>query len=678
VPPHDLKRDAIRLTELNRPQREAVRYTGGPLLVLAGAGSGKTRVITHKIAHLIAKQGLAPAAIAAVTFTNKAAREMKGRVARLVGRTEARALQVSTFHALGLRMLRRDCHRLGRRAGFTLLDPQDCAALVAELMRGRRGSDSSLVDRTRDALSRLKSACHDSDRVLPAEADDALEQAVALQGAYDSALATYNAFDLDDLIALPVRLLAEHEDVRAHWRSSLRYLLVDEYQDSNMAQYELVRALAGERGALTVVGDDDQSIYGWRGAQPENLARLAQDYPGLRLIKLEQNFRSCGNILSAANGLIAQNPHVFEKALWSRRGPGEPLQLVSCADEEAEAAAVVGRILQQRMENRAKWSNFAVLYRGNHQSRAFERALREHNVPYTVSGGPSFFDLGEVKDVLAYLRLMANPDDDSAFLRIVNTPRREIGMTTVKRLVELAGSRSMALFSALFEPDLAAATGERAAARLTGFGRWLGGLIEQAEAGEPVAAMATLLDDCRYRDWLREGAPEPAAGDRRAGNVDDLLDWMRRLAREDPALGLSELVAAMVLADRMDGDEDGGERVRLMTLHAAKGLEFRHVFLVGMEENLLPHRACQDGDALAEERRLAYVGITRAQETLTFTHARQRKRFGAMVECVPSRFLAELPTELLDRTGPSADPAAVASRARSTLDGLRNMLKDPV
>lgn len=667
------------MSDLNPPQREAVRYVDGPLLVLAGAGSGKTRVITHKIAHLIDRHGYQPQEIAAVTFTNKAAREMKQRAGKLIGRNKAAKLQISTFHSLGLRMLRRDCGLLGRRDGFTLMDPGDCANVVADLMRGERGSDSSMVDRTRDALSRLKSACHSDGRPVAGELDEETGRAVKLYGRYDEALTAYNAFDFDDLISLPVRLLRDHPEVCHHWRSTLRYLLVDEYQDTNIAQYEFVRALVGERAALTVVGDDDQSIYGWRGAQPENLVQLKQDYPQLRLIKLEQNYRSSNNILKSANTLIANNPHVFEKILWSERGYGEPLAVLTTADEEAEAATVVGQIMQARLERRATWGDFAILYRGNHQARPFERALREHSVPYVLSGGPSFFDYTEVKDVLAYLRLMGNPDDDAAFLRIINTPRREIGVTTVQRLVAFAAERGKPLFNALFEPDLATAAGDRGAARLAGFGHWLGGFIEQAEAGEPVAAMIALLADCDYRDWLRGQAAEPAAADRRIGNVEDLVNWMQRLSRDDPELSLSELVSAMVLADRLDkDDDDAGDRVRLMTLHAAKGLEFPHVFLVGMEENVLPHRACLEDPALAEERRLAYVGITRAQDTLTFTMARQRRRYGNVEECVPSRFLAELPADLLDWQGRRTDPVKSANRARNTLDGLRNMLKDPV
>lgn len=666
-----------RLAELNRPQREAVRHLDGPLLVLAGAGSGKTRVITHKIAHLVRAAGLAPEAIAAVTFTNKAAREMKVRVEKLLGRDRAKGLRVSTFHTLGLAILRREHARTGLRPGFSILDEQDTTTLVGELLRSARLGTGSEAPAVRARIARWKG---DGLEEAPAVAgDDAIGAvAAALYRRYAEALATYNAVDFDDLIGLPVRLFRERPEVLAAWQERIRYLLVDEYQDTNLAQYELVRLLAAARGALTAVGDDDQSIYGWRGAHPENLAALARDFPALRIIKLEQSYRSCGNVLAAANALIARNPRTFEKRLWSQRGRGERLRVVVAPDEDGEAAAVAGRLLAQRLASGGRWADYAVLYRGNHQARPLERALRERNVPYVVSGGPSFFDYSEVKDLMAYLRLLVNPADDNAFLRVVNTPRREIGQATVAALAAFAARHGSSLFEAIFLPALDEALGARAAARLREFGSWLGGCAERARGACPVAAVRELLAESRYLEWLRDQAPDPAAAERRAANVEELLGWLERMARQDDEeQGLDALVARLALADVLarDTDDDAGDRVRLMTLHSAKGLEFRHVFLVGMEEGLLPHHSAGDDAAVAEERRLAYVGITRAQDSLTFTLARRRRRWGETRECIPSRFLEELPAELLAWAGDERGGTAPTAAGRATLEGLRALLQ---
>ena len=414
------------MNDLNPRQREAVRHLDGPLLVLAGAGSGKTRVITAKIAHLIEHGGVAARHITAVTFTNKAAREMKGRVGKLLDAEAGRGLSISTFHTLGLNILRRELKAAGLRAGFSIFDEQDVEQLLRELAK-KNEADKDTLQRARWQISAWKNDLIDPDTALSNATDDFGGFYAALYGAYQRALRVYNAVDFDDLILLPVSLLRTEPALRERWQNRIRYLLVDEYQDTNGAQYELVKLLVGVRGALTVVGDDDQSIYAWRGARPENLARLRDDFPRLHVIKLEQNYRSTGRILRAANTLIANNEHVFEKRLWSELGPGELLRVVNCRDEEDEAERVISEIIQQRFNSGAPYSSFAILYRGNHQARPFEKALRTQNIPYFISGGTSFFSRSEVKDVMAYLRLIVNPDDDSAFLRIVNTPRREIG-----------------------------------------------------------------------------------------------------------------------------------------------------------------------------------------------------------------------------------------------------------
>ncbi|MCF1182269.1 UvrD-helicase domain-containing protein [Marichromatium gracile] len=665
------------MSGLNPRQRQAVRYTDGPLLVLAGAGSGKTRVITRKIAHLIDHSGLKPRHIRAVTFTNKAAREMRARIGQQLQGTDTRGLAISTFHTLGLEILRRDPEPAGLRPGFSLLDAQDVESVLKEHLRQSRTPDSIAPGALQQRISRWK-----NDTIGPAEAlsraEDAFEAELAgLYADYERSLRAYNAVDFDDLILAPVRLLTECQPVREAWRARIRYLLVDEYQDTNGAQYELVRLLAGPEGAFTVVGDDDQSIYAWRGARPENLARLREDYPRLEIIMLEQNYRSSAGILGLANTLIANNPHVFEKRLWSELGPGEPARVLRCRDERDEAERVTAEILHLHHAERVAFGDIAILYRGNHQARLFEQALRVHDIPYFLSGGTSFFARTEVKDVMAYLRLLANPEDDAALLRVVNTPRREIGPSTLERLAAHARAEGTSLFAACADPALAEHLNPRQRDRL---GAFTALIREQARAaaGDPPTALRTLVERIDYPTWLRENASSQQVAERRYENVEDLLKWLGSLHRDtERRRGLGDLVAHLALLDVLErqDEEEGGDRVSLMTLHAAKGLEFPHVFLVGMEEELLPHRTSIEEDTIEEERRLAYVGITRAQRGLTFTLARRRRRYGEWVRSEPSRFLAELPEdELIWEGGPKADPERSKARGRSHLDMLKNML----
>ncbi|KXX63956.1 UvrD-helicase domain-containing protein [Marichromatium gracile] len=665
------------MSGLNPRQRQAVRYTDGPLLVLAGAGSGKTRVITRKIAHLIDHGGLKPRHIRAVTFTNKAAREMRARIGQQLQGTDTRGLAISTFHTLGLEILRRDPEPAGLRPGFSLLDAQDVESVLKEHLRQSRAPDSIAPGALQQRISRWK-----NDTIGPAEAlsraEDAFEAELAgLYADYERSLRAYNAVDFDDLILAPARLLTECQPVREAWRARIRYLLVDEYQDTNGAQYELVRLLAGPEGAFTVVGDDDQSIYAWRGARPENLARLREDYPRLEIIMLEQNYRSSARILGLANTLIANNPHVFEKRLWSELGPGEPARVLRCRDERDEAERVTAEILHLHHAERVAFGDIAILYRGNHQARLFEQALRVHDIPYFLSGGTSFFARTEVKDVMAYLRLLANPEDDAALLRVVNTPRREIGPSTLERLAAHARAEGTSLFTACADPALAEHLNPRQRDRL---GAFIALIREQARAadGDPPTALRTLVERIDYPTWLRENASSQQVAERRYENVEDLLKWLGTLHRDTGRRrGLGDLVAHLTLLDVLErqDEEEGGDRVSLMTLHAAKGLEFPHVFLVGMEEELLPHRTSIEEDTIEEERRLAYVGITRAQRGLTFTLARRRRRYGEWVRSEPSRFLAELPEdELIWEGGPKADPERSKARGRSHLDMLKDML----
>jgi ATP-dependent DNA helicase Rep len=461
------------------------------------------------------------------------------------------------------------------------------------------------------------------------------------------------------------------------WQSRLRYLLVDEYQDTNGAQYELVRRLVGPRGALTVVGDDDQSIYAWRGARPENLARLKEDFPTLKVVMLEQNYRSSGRILGLANALIAHNTHLFEKRLWCDHGEGERPRVITCRDEAHEAERVVSEILHRRFADQANYGDFAILYRGNHQARLFEQALREHDIPYFLSGGTSFFARAEVKDVMAYMRLLANPEDDAAFLRIVNTPRREIGPNTLEKLACYARERGVPLLRACGELGLAQHLERRPRERLEQFAAWLDTHARHA-ASEPVAAVRALVEGMNYAAWLKENASSLPVAERRLENVHDLLNWLDALGKgENEGKSLQDRVGHLSLMDvlQRQEEEEGGDRVALMTLHAAKGLEFPHVMLVGMEEELLPHRSSIEDDSIEEERRLAYVGITRAREHLTFTLAKRRKRFGEMVQVQPSRFLEELPESGLDWDTRRVDNAE-ENRARGTahLAGLKGLL----
>jgi len=664
------------MADLNPQQRAAVREVQAPLLVLAGAGSGKTRVITEKIAYLIGDCQVPARHIFAVTFTNKAAREMRERVNKLLKKDTGKGLVVSTFHTLGMRMLRREAKTLGYKSNFSIFDSQDSLHLIDEILR--KGASAYTAESLRNRISDWK-----NELVLPLQAvkqaDTEFEQAAALLYAeYQRSLKAYNALDFDDLILQPVLALREHENAREHWQNRVRHLLVDEYQDTNAAQYQLVQLLVGKTTPFTAVGDDDQSIYAWRGANPENLNRLQDDFPRLQVVKLEQNYRSAGCILKCANHLIANNPHVIEKRLWSSLGYGSPLKILACRDGDHEAERVVSEILHHQFTSSSKHGEYAILYRGNHQSRSFEKVLREHSIAYHLSGGTSFFEYSEVKDLLAYLRLLVNEDDDRAFLRVVNTPRRELGAATLEKLAAYASEHSLSLLAACFESGLETVLNRRASSRLREFAEWVVNLADQAKRGEPMPVVRQLIHDIDYSAWLTDNAKEPQDAERRLQNVNDMLDWLDRLAgKGDEQRDLAEIVSRIALLDRLDRDDEGNSNcVRLMTFHAAKGLEFPHVFLVGMEENLLPHRSSVEADDFDEERRLAYVGITRAQKTLTLTYANKRRRAGQWESCEPSRFLSELPADDLewDRPGAAKNPETQKQRGQAHLAQLRGML----
>ncbi|HCE8948202.1 DNA helicase Rep [Morganella morganii] len=635
--------------KLNPGQQQAVEYVRGPCLVLAGAGSGKTRVITNKIAHLIRNTGYQPRQIAAVTFTNKAAREMKERVAQTLGRKEAKGLMISTFHTLGLEIIKREYKALGMKSNFSLFDDQDQLALLKELTFDHLEEDKELLQQLVSQISNWKNALLTPEQAKGLARSEREHTFAECYRRYELHLNSCNVLDFDDLITKPTLLFARDEQARERWQQRIRYLLVDEYQDTNTSQYQLVKLLVGKRANFTVVGDDDQSIYSWRGAQPKNLVQLSKDFPELRVIKLEQNYRSSGCILNAANILIANNPHVFEKQLFSNLGYGDPMKVITANNEDHEAERVVGELIAHHFINKTDYKDYAILYRGNHQSRIFEKMLMQNRIPYRISGGTSFFSRPEIKDLLAYLRVLTNPEDDSAFLRIVNTPRRGIGPATIQKLGEWANTRDKSLYQASFDLGLGQTLSGQGLAALTNFTGWLAE-VEKLVEREPLIAVRDLLHGLDYQSWLFETSASPKAAEMRMKNVEQLFSWMAEMLEGDDLnepMTLAQVVTRFTLRDMMERGEEAEEldQVQLMTLHASKGLEFPYVFLVGMEEGILPHQSSIDEDNVDEERRLAYVGITRAQKSLFFTLCRERRQYGELIRPEPSRFLYELPQD---------------------------------
>lgn len=668
------------MSRLNPRQQEARDYVGGPLLVLAGAGSGKTSVITRKIAHLIQNCGIRAQYIVAMTFTNKAAREMKERVATLLRPGEGRGLTVCTFHNLGLNIIRKEHERLGYKPGFSIFDESDIKALLSDIMQKEYSGDDG-IDEIKNMIGAWK-----NDLILPTEALEKArnrrEQTAAIVYThYQRTLKAYNAVDFDDLILLPVKLFQEHPDVLERWQNRVRYLLVDEYQDTNASQYLLVKMLIGMRNQFTVVGDDDQSIYAWRGARPENLMLLKEDYPSLKIVMLEQNYRSTSRILRCANVLIANNPHAFEKQLWSEMGVGDEIRVIRCKNEEAEAERVAMEILTLHLRTNRPYSDFAILYRGNYQAKLIELKLQHHQVPYRLSGGNSFFGRQEVKDLMAYLRLLVNPDDDNAYLRVINVPRREIGSTTLEKLGNYATERGISMYAASEELGLGEHLDARYTERLQRFKHWLDGVRHKVALDDPIAALHEMIRDIDYENWIRQQTASDKAAEFRISNVWFLVDALKNTLEKDEEgdMTIEDAIGKLVLRDmleRQQEEEENAEGVQMMTLHASKGLEFPYVFIMGMEEEILPHRSSIEADTIEEERRLAYVGITRARQTLAFTFAAKRKQYGEIIDCTPSRFLDELPPDDLAWEGLDDAPVEVkAARGNNALADIRAMLK---
>ncbi len=668
------------LNSLNSPQREAVKYLDGPLLVLAGAGSGKTRVITQKISYLIDEAGYNPKEIAAITFTNKAAREMQERVGKIMQGKSTKGLTIATFHSLGLQMLRTEAALLGYKPQFSILDSSDSFKIVADILAT---TDKQLLRKTQFQISAWKNAFINPDQARALAEEELAHAAAKVYQLYQQTLKAYQAVDFDDLIKLPVELFEQHEEALNKWQRKLQYLLIDEYQDTNACQYKLVKMLTGVRGQFTAVGDDDQAIYGWRGADVENLRQLTEDFSKLKVIKLEQNYRSTVRILRAANQVISNNPRLFEKKLWSDLGTGDLIQVSAAMSEEAEAESVMMKLQAHKFENRTKFLDYAILYRGNHQARIFEQHLRNHRIPYTISGGQSFFDKAEIKDVISYLRLIANEDDDPAFIRAATTPKKGIGNTTLERLGEFASTHKISLFAAAFEGEFQSEIGNKQLDDLLNFCQYINKLQARAVRDPAGEVLNDLLSTIQFEAFLYDTA-EPRAAESKWGNVMDFINWLTKKGEASTEFGnetegknLLELTQMVSIISMLEGREDGEpDAVKLSTLHAAKGLEFGHVFLIGCEEGILPHRESIDTDRIEEERRLMYVGITRAQKSLNISWCKKRKRAGEMQMCEPSRFISELPKDDVRHFGNpfNKDPEASKDFGKSKMANIRAML----
>ena len=646
----------IDLKGLNPPQREAVLHGDGPLLVLAGAGSGKTRVLTHRIARLI-DEGVPPWSILAITFTNKAAREMRERVERLAG-DMGRDAWILTFHACCARILRRDIDKLGYKPSFTIYDADDQMNVIKQLCK------SMNLDEKRFPPREIRAAISDAkNRVLsPAEwakesGEDFRAKTISeVYAAYERQLAANNALDFDDLILKTLTLFSEHPPVLAAYQHKFSHILVDEYQDTNMAQYMLVRLIAGESRNLCVVGDDDQSIYGWRGADLRNILEFERDFPDCRVIKLEQNYRSTSNILDAANQVIAHNAGRKEKALWTDAGEGEKIRVYRALDERDEAAWVV-RAIEGRMKRGARAGDFAVFYRTNAQSRVLEEAMVRRGVPYRVYGGMKFYDRKEVKDVLAYMRAVANPDDDQSVRRIINEPRRGIGDATIETLAQFAQREGMSLLSAVISADESVLP-----ARALGAVRKFGALmLDLTQAGISLSAgefLQEVLDKTGYIAAIR-ASKDPDAQTREE-NVMELAGAVAEYESQSPEGGLLGFLENVALVTDLDSMGERPEAVTLMTIHASKGLEFPHVIVTGMEETVFPlGRATFEDGLMEEERRLCYVAFTRAMQSLALTFAVSRMLYNQRRNNPPSRFLSEIPERLIEDDRARREPVRV-------------------
>lgn len=668
------------MSKLNPRQLEALNHTQGPLLVLAGAGSGKTSVITQKIAHLIENCRIPADRITAVTFTNKAAREMKSRVQKILSHEKSRGLTVSTFHQFGLQFLRYELKHTSLKPNFSILDADDCQRLLAELMVRDNLNGAERRELVHEAIKKISD--WKNDLIAPKDAAETLDDPedlgfVHLYELYERNLRAYNAVDFDDLIAMPVRILRESHEVKDKWQNRIRYLLVDEYQDTNTAQYELIKLLVGRLGRFTVVGDDDQSIYTWRGAKPENMALLKQDFPNLEVVKLEQNYRSTNHILGAANAVIANNEHMFEKSLWSDKGDGEKIRVITCNNDFDEAERVAKEILTHRLRNNQTWDKYAVLYRSNFQARALEAQLRQLEIPYKLSGGTSFFARTEIKDLMGYLRIIINPDDDAAFLRVINTPKRGIGSVTLEKLGLFAQHCGTSLLGACTRAGVKDALGAKAGAIIESFGEFINYYTHQLhDNSDPMPLVRQMITETGYIDYVKESSKNPQQEKGRLDNIEALYLSIAALinrADDEHDKTIDAVIRKMVLLDMLEQqqEEENTNKVNLMTLHAAKGLEFDYVYIIGCEEKLLPHVNSIMSANIEEERRLMYVGITRAKSELTLLLCKQRRSGADFKAVTPSRFLDELPAEYLSgAVTKKEDPKKVAENYLANIQAM--------
>ncbi|HEY5672750.1 MAG TPA: UvrD-helicase domain-containing protein [Malonomonas sp.] len=677
------------LDSLNPQQRDAVSHIEGPLLLLAGAGSGKTRVITCRIVYLLQQCGIPPSQILAVTFTNKAAREMRERVEEMVGKKACKGMVIATFHSLCVRILKAHIERLGYKKNFSIYSASDQQQLVRRLLKDEiadaSGKDAEQVLwQISDAKNRL---------VGPGEFVSSSRDPISCMTAliyprYQKELKAYNAVDFDDLLVLAVQLLEKNADLLEHYQQFFRYQMVDEYQDTNPVQYRLLRLLAAGHGNLCVVGDDDQSIYGFRGADVATILNFEKDFPGTRLIKLEQNYRSTGNILAAANAVIQHNRKRKEKALWTSDGSGPPIDYLLCDDDQHEASQVIERIHIERGRRELQYSDFAILYRTNSQSRSFEEQLRYEDIPYVLIGGQQFFDRKEVKDVIAYLKVLLNPADEVNLLRVLNYPKRNIGAGSADKLIRYSAEQEMALWAVLKESELVTDLTARTHEAIVGFVE----LLERyrKKFRQPLQMSETLrelLQELKLAEEIYRQESDPKKAHRRVENQEEVLNAMAAYLEREPEPSLAGFIDKVSLFDDDGPKQNDKEKklaqnaVTLMSLHSSKGLEFPVVFLVGMEEGYLPHKkSIFETFDIDEERRLCYVGITRAKQQLVLLGAGRRRKYGKLEQRDPSRFLVEIPPELLVRCDPEkpmeSTPEQLEKSASNFFSGIGKLFGD--
>lgn len=657
-------------SKLNPQQQEAVEYKQGPLLVIAGAGSGKTSVITTKIAYLIGQCGFKANTVVAITFTNKAAKEMLERSSKFLQGIDTKGLIITTFHSLGLKILKSEAEHLGYKPNFSILDSHDSYKIISDIAQT---TDKTLVKKIQGKISGFKNHFRHPEEVLSAGVEDVGVEIGNIYRQYQDTLKTYNTVDFDDLIKLPAELLSTNPTVLYKWQQKINHLLVDEYQDTNQCQYRLIKLLVERSGMLTVVGDDDQSIYAWRGANIDNLKYLQQDFPQLKIIKLEQNYRSTSTILNAANAVIRYNQNLFNKKLWSHLGVGNPIQVVRYKNDEDEAESIARKIMLHQLQRQSSFSDYAILYRSNYQSRILEQTLRNHQLPYQISGGQSFFDKAEIKDIIAYLRLIVNLDDDIAFIRAVTTPKRGIGQITLDKLAQYGRRRNVSLFSALFEEGFAVECKSAQLEELLNFGKLINNIQYQMRNNFNADCLIDLLKTINYESYLYEHESIKIA-EKKFANVLNLISWLSHKAEHKT---LSELLHTITLVNILDNSDNSStvDAIKLSTLHAAKGLEFPYVYLISCEEGILPHQESMNKNMIEEERRLIYVGITRAQKELTISYCNERRSEGELRLAIRSRFIEEIGADNIeDSTLRQHQKISDNTELKLRLDGLRKLL----